>query len=866
MAEAGKLQEFTFEEKVGWSTLMIQKGQVIEIYIPKSNLTIQVEEWCSFVVLNVNTQTDGSMVAEVRFMGCTDGEVSKLLEEEMNGRGKKGRSLHYPYPSGSGLELRGLHRCSVCRLQASDASSSVVEERSKWRRRRRSAWRRGRASGWIETTCGQEIGETQGRNQSKASEGARRGPWRRGEETFSVDERQTPRSTERGKRKGSFFQAQRWDGFGVSFGRAGSNHPSIRGFRFRLCSGREAEYRFESGSTTPCAGRSRCRRGEEGYQARQRKGQGGGTEEEKEETETSRGAIRRRVEDGGFKRYYFRKFEDAASQEGSPERKDDVEGEEEASGQERCSQETPRGADRCLEPEGVEKEEGERKEEEEEKEISGWSDRELQLNLQFFLSGGGGGSLLHQRRFRNPNEETVSGQTRFGPQDVDSARSGAVRTSCHYRAGDRSELADRRSEDSNLLCPPDPSFVSELIERDERDASSFTRDGCFETRRESEGGGCPGGSLYGDSPVAPRPELGHGEVHGDLSLRGSKRRFEQYGPGHQETYQDGGQDAGLYRRRKLVWTTAQRWERWQRTMVQLRRSEGQRQRLQRKGKEGQRPRKRKERLVGGSQRVEGHEGQARREVREDSRFTRGLATALPSAVPAESAAVDFQTIASRSTDLRELGCALAWWISACSGRSAEFLNSRLVASVFSSDVWHRAVALPLREGELSEICLVMRRTTLDDIFAEAFLCEWSHNAWVLVACYAVNNLYGVARPLERGGWSKAEKRAVKAIGEGVTRLLRHGTVKVPMDPNLEKELRNKRINYQGEEVGICHKLTMEQVLPSLPPVGSMVDPSIFASLFQFKVHTRMMLLNPGKCILGDVGQKLPKLQLRACSC
>ena len=250
-------------------------------------------------------------------------------------------------------------------------------------------------------------------------------------------------------------------------------------------------------------------------------------------------------------------------------------------------------------------------------------------------------------------------------------------------------------------------------------------------------------------------------------------------------------------------------------------------------------------------------------MREELSFTRGLATALPSAVPAESAAVDFQAIAYRSTDLRELGCALAWWISACSGRSADFLNSRLVASVFSSDVWHRAVskhmALPLREGELSEICLVMRRTTFSDVFEETFLRDWSHNAWVLVACYAVNNLFGIARPLERGGWSKAEKRAVKAIGEGVTRLLRHGTVKVPMDPNLEKELRSKRINYQGEEVGICHKLTLEQVLPSLPPAehGGSIDICEFVS-----IHTRMMLLNPGKCILGDVGQKLPKLQGR----
>ena len=131
--------------------------------------------------------------------------------------------------------------------------ASVVEKRSKWRRRRRRTRRTGGGSGWNETTCSQEICEAQGGNQVEASKGARRSPWRRGEETFRVDERQASRSFERSKRKGGFFQAQRWDGLGISFGRAGSNHPSIRGYRFRLCSARETEYRFESGSTSPCA-------------------------------------------------------------------------------------------------------------------------------------------------------------------------------------------------------------------------------------------------------------------------------------------------------------------------------------------------------------------------------------------------------------------------------------------------------------------------------------------------------------------------------------------------------------------------------------------------------------------------------------
>ena len=90
MAEAGGGQEFKVDDKVGWSTLMVERGQVIEVYIPRSNLTIQVDQWCSFVVMNVSTQADGSMVLEVRFLGCEDGEVSKLLEEEMNGRKKRG--------------------------------------------------------------------------------------------------------------------------------------------------------------------------------------------------------------------------------------------------------------------------------------------------------------------------------------------------------------------------------------------------------------------------------------------------------------------------------------------------------------------------------------------------------------------------------------------------------------------------------------------------------------------------------------------------------------------------------------------------------------------------------------------------------
>ena len=263
------------------------------------------------------------------------------------------------------------------------------------------------------------------------------------------------------------------------------------------------------------------------------------------------------------------------------------------------------------------------------------------------------------------------------------------------------------------------------------------------------------------------------------------------------------------------------------------------------------------------QRVEGKEGEARRQIGKGRSFTERLADALPShRIAMEEIAGDFLTMAHSCTDLRQLGCALAWWLVRGSKVSPGTWNSRILATLYSSEVWRavsRHMALPIREGELWEVRSILEQTPFLTVFEEDFSQKWSHRAWVLCCCFAVNSLYGCAQPLVKGGWNKSEKRAAKAMGEGVTRLLCHGTAKTDFDPNLEKELRSKRVNYQGEEVGTCHKLTLEQVLPSLPPAdhGGAIDICDFVS-----THTRSLLCNPGKCILDDVGQELPKLQGR----
>ena len=82
---------------------------------------------------------------------------------------------------------------------------------------------------------------------------------------------------------------------------------------------------------------------------------------------------------------------------------------------------------------------------------------------------------------------------------------------------------------------------------------------------------------------------------------------------------------------------------------------------------------------------------------------------------------------------------------------------------------------------------------------------------------------------------------------------------------LEKELLARRVGYDGEEVGICHILSLSlslsfaQVLPALPPKehGGSIPVDNFLS-----EGTKHWLNFPEKLVVEDVGQVLPRLQGR----
>ena len=90
---------------------------------------------------------------------------------------------------------------------------------------------------------------------------------------------------------------------------------------------------------------------------------------------------------------------------------------------------------------------------------------------------------------------------------------------------------------------------------------------------------------------------------------------------------------------------------------------------------------------------------------------------------------------------------------------------------------------------------------------------------------------GEYAPMKAGRWTSAERQLADAVGTAVKRLLSHGRVG-PFAPSaIEKELEGRRVNYQGEEVGTCHPLTLEQVLPALPPKSTVVQ-SKFPSFYR----------------------------------
>lgn len=139
----------------------------------------------------------------------------------------------------------------------------------------------------------------------------------------------------------------------------------------------------------------------------------------------------------------------------------------------------------------------------------------------------------------------------------------------------------------------------------------------------------------------------------------------------------------------------------------------------------------------------------------------------------------------------------------------------------------------------------MLKEDLLKCFDEDFSTRWGEEAWTLLVVHGCNKLACPKATLEVGPWSALEVRAVDTMRRSVARRCTVDEVIPPKVDAIEKDLKSRRVGYGGEELGTCQMLTMEQILPSLPPPehGGSIDTLLWVS-----PQTRDFLLHPEKCL------------------
>ena len=225
--------------------------------------------------------------------------------------------------------------------------------------------------------------------------------------------------------------------------------------------------------------------------------------------------------------------------------------------------------------------------------------------------------------------------------------------------------------------------------------------------------------------------------------------------------------------------------------------------------------------------------------------------------------LSFLSVLQLSDTLERTGCVLAWTLLHVGHREDGVKDSSLWSVLFNSSERFRAgrkrLALPIREGELAGLRDKLLKISLLEAAGEDFAKKHAGDCWTYLACYACNTLVGRQKLLEQGRWIKAEASAFQTVHQMTDRLLGHGTQEPVTLDAIEKDVKLARANYKGEEIGVCHKLTLRQIEPALPPKehGGCIDLLKWVSPV-----TGRFLREPELCILPDKGQKLPKLQGR----
>ena len=129
------------------------------------------------------------------------------------------------------------------------------------------------------------------------------------------------------------------------------------------------------------------------------------------------------------------------------------------------------------------------------------------------------------------------------------------------------------------------------------------------------------------------------------------------------------------------------------------------------------------------------------------------------------------------------------------------------------------------------------------------------DAWVLLIAAALNSLHGCQPPFPKRRGGIPVKQCLISLRDRVQRFFQQ-QVSCPLSANdVWLEVSSKQVNYSGEEVAVAQTISLEQILPSLPPLGHGGSVELSPLL---EGRTRYLIDHPHEVVLGEQKVKMAK--------
>ncbi len=188
--------------------------------------------------------------------------------------------------------------------------------------------------------------------------------------------------------------------------------------------------------------------------------------------------------------------------------------------------------------------------------------------------------------------------------------------------------------------------------------------------------------------------------------------------------------------------------------------------------------------------------------------------------------------------------------------ACQTIRTMIAAKTGASFLRRKGEALPFRLGDLEALKKLLENMSYAEAVAEEFVVRYHLDAWLFLAITGLNFLAGAGAVPKNGAWTKLEKLAVDNLRATISRRCKKDSTGRTSIEEVEKDVLSKRVGYEGEEVSVCHSLTLEQVMPSLPPHS---HGGAIQALDWVGSTSRRFLLNPQECLVEDPVFKRAKI-------